>query len=137
MSLVWVPELATGNREVDEQHLKLFQLYNDLHAAIGLRAGQEEVGRVLTALAIYVVAHFQMEEAIMARAGYPELATHRASHQIMRIQVENMVDQFKLRGMDPTALLQTLGQWLISHVLNEDKAMARFLAASRQPEQGS
>jgi len=127
MNVSWVPELATGNREVDRQHQRLFKLFGDLHEAIGLRAGQGEVGRVLSALAAYTMAHFRMEEELMTRAGYPGLGAHQAAHTVMRIQVENLVDQYKARGMDPTSLLQVLGQWLVGHVLTEDKAMARFL----------
>ena len=29
MRLVWTPELATGYRQIDDQHKRLFQLFND------------------------------------------------------------------------------------------------------------
>jgi hemerythrin len=132
MAMTWTPELATGNALVDEQHRQLFQRFNDLHEAIGRQAGTAEVGRVLSAMAAYVVAHFRMEEMLMTAAKYPGLEAHRAAHDVMRVQVENLVDQFKAKGLDPLALLQVLGRWLVGHVQKDDMAMAAFLNAQRQ-----
>jgi hemerythrin len=130
--MTWTPELATGHAAVDEQHRQLFQRFNDLHNAIGNRAGRAEVGRVLSAMAAYVVAHFQMEEKLMTEARYPGLGAHQAVHNIMRVQVENLVDQYKAKGLDPLALLQVLGRWLVGHVQKDDKEMADFLRAHPQ-----
>ena len=34
MSIAWNPGLATGNRQVDDQHVRLIQLFHDLREAI-------------------------------------------------------------------------------------------------------
>jgi len=127
MALVWSSELATGNRQIDDQHLRLFQLCNDLQTALERNEGHAVVSRVLAALSVYVVAHFRMEEELMTQADYGGLEGHRAAHEHMRIQAEDMVDQFNLIGLDPTEVLRVMEEWLVGHVLNEDKAMARFL----------
>lgn len=132
MHLVWTPELTTGNRLIDDQHKRLFQLFNDLNEAIARKEGQEAVGRTLTALSVYVVAHFRMEEELMGQFGYQGLAGHHAAHEAMRIQVEDMVDQFNLIGVDPTQVMRVLREWLVVHVQKEDQAMAEFLKDAQQ-----
>jgi hemerythrin-like metal-binding protein len=132
MYLVWSPELATGNRQIDDQHIRLFQLFNDLLEAIEQSGGQEVVSRTLTALSVYVVAHFRMEEELMRHYGYAGLAAHHEAHETMRIQVEDMVDQYTLIGIEPTQVMRVLKQWLIGHVQNEDMAMAQFLLAAQR-----
>jgi hemerythrin-like metal-binding protein len=136
MRLVWTPELATGYRQIDDQHKRLFQLFNDLVEAIDRREGEAEVGRTLAALSVYVVAHFRMEEDLMSQFGYAGLAAHHQTHEAMRIQVEDMVDQYNLIGLDPSQVLRVLKQWLIGHVQDEDKAMAQFLIRTTKESHG-
>ncbi len=136
MRLVWYSELATGSRLIDDQHKRLFQLFNDLNDAAGRRQGEAEVRRTLTALSVYVVAHFRMEEELMSQCGYPERAAHHEAHEALRIQVEEMVDQYNAHLIDPTQVLRMLTRWLVEHVLNDDKAMARFLIGCQDPVTG-
>jgi hemerythrin len=131
MPIVWTPELATGSSAIDDQHLRLFQLFNDLEEAVAQLKGEGEVNRTLNALSVYVVAHFRMEEDLMRQHGYPGLAAHVEDHRAMRIQVEAMVDQYHGVGLDCTQVLRALRRWLIGHVQNEDRAMAEFLVAAR------
>jgi hemerythrin-like metal-binding protein len=132
MPLVWTAELATGNRQIDEQHRRLFQLFGDLQDAIERHEGEEELGRTLTALAVYVVAHFRMEEDLMRRYGYAGLEAHCEAHRFMRVQVEAMIDHYKDLGLDPVKVQLFLEEWLIIHVQDDDRAMAQFLVSCGQ-----
>jgi len=129
MRLDWNDALTTGDRAIDDQHRRLFKLFNDLVDAMARGEGQEVVSRTLAALSAYVVGHFGMEEKLMAESGYQGLAAHRAEHELMRIQVEDMVDQYNLIGLDPTQVMRVLKVWLIDHVQEQDRQMAEFLVA--------
>ena len=129
MPIAWNNGLATGNRQVDDQHIRLIQLFHDLREAIDRREGHEEVGRTLNALSVYVVAHFRMEEELMIQSGYPGLDAHRRAHEVMRIQAEDLVDQFNLIGLEAGALLEVMEAWLVGHLQNEDWTMVQFLNA--------
>ena len=131
MPIVWTPDLATGSSQIDGQHLRLFQLFNDLDEAVGRLQGEGVVGRTLNALSVYVVAHFRMEEELMRQWAFPGLEAHLKDHRAMRLQVEAMVDQYHAVGLDPTQVLRAMKRWLIGHVQNEDKAMAQFLVAAQ------
>ncbi len=134
MRLLWNDELLTGDPLIDDQHRRLFQLFNALVDGIARGEREDLVGRTLAALSAYVVGHFRMEEEMMARIGYPGLADHRAEHETMRIRVEDMVDQFNLIGLDPSEVLRALKKWLIGHVQGQDQALVRFQQARQAPE---
>jgi hemerythrin len=131
MPLIWNPKLNTGNRLIDEQHQRIFQIFNSLFRLIGKHRSPEAVGKVLGSLSLYVVAHFNLEERLMADAGYPGLAEHRAAHEAVRQQVESMVDRFNNSGLDPAELLDFMEHWLTEHVQMQDKPMARFVLAGQ------
>jgi hemerythrin-like metal-binding protein len=134
MGLVWDPELVTGNRQVDEQHVRIFQIFDDLLGAIQMRKGHEEVGRVVSSLSLYVVAHFRMEETLMDQGGYPGLEDHRSAHEALKIHVEAMVDQFNDGVLAPLTLLNFMKHWLDDHVVIHDKPMVRFLITAEVPD---
>jgi hemerythrin-like metal-binding protein len=129
MSLAWDPGLATGNRQIDDQHERIFQIFAELRAAIERHVGAGEVGRVLATLSIYVVAHFRLEEDLMFRAGFGGLETHRAAHEALRLHVEDLVDQFNAGGLAPMALLDFMEHWLDDHVRNQDQPMVQFVTS--------
>jgi hemerythrin len=74
-----------------------------------------------------------MEEELMLQVGYPGLTSHRTEPEAMRIQVEDMVDQYNLIGLGPTEVLRALKKWLIDHVKDQDQSMAKFLRANLPP----
>jgi hemerythrin-like metal-binding protein len=129
MSLAWDPGLATGNRQIDAQHERIFQICNELRVAIERHGGAGEVGRVLGTLSIYVVAHFRLEEELMARTGFGGLDAHRAAHEALRLRAEELVDQYKAGGLAPMALLDFMEHWLDDHVQNQDQPMVRFVTS--------
>jgi hemerythrin-like metal-binding protein len=132
MSLVWSPDLLLGNTQIDDQHKRIFQILAKLVGAVAENKGHEEVGGVLTSAAVFVAAHFRMEEDLMAQFDYPELAAHRMAHEAVRIQVERLVDQFHGGGLDPLELVNFMESWLQDHVQHEDRPLAEFLNALDQ-----
>jgi hemerythrin len=131
MRLDWNDALTTGDLLIDDQHRRLFKFFNDLVDAMARGEGQEVVSRTLAALSAYVVGHFGMEENLMVECEYQDLASHRAEHGLMRIQVEDMVDQYNLIGLDPSQVMRVLKVWLIDHVQEQDRRMAQFILTTR------
>jgi hemerythrin len=127
--LAWTQELLTGNRQIDEQHKRIFQILENLIDAIARDTGREEVGRVLATLSIFVVAHFRMEEALMAESGFQGLPAHREAHGAVRAKVEAMVDSFHRGSLDPGDLVRFVEWWLEEHIHEEDQPLAAFLVS--------
>ncbi len=73
-----------GIIEIDAQHRRLFQIYNNLIEAMYQGVGVKELGNALNDLLEYSVVHFMTEENYMEKYRYPELENHRAIHKEFR-----------------------------------------------------
>jgi hemerythrin len=130
----WTPALAVGVPEIDAQHQELFRRAERLVAA--LRTGdRSEVLPLLAYLQEYVVLHFEAEERLMKRVGYPGQEGHAAAHRAFREDFVAMVDDFKRSG--PTALVALtihnwLSDWLRKHIGGVDTELARFVRAGER-----
>jgi len=132
MALEWSPALLIGNTQIDEQHQMIFQILGRLRAAIATQEGGDELGRALAAIALFVVGHFRMEEALMDQFGYGRAVEHGQAHESLRLQVEQMVDQFHAGDLQAEGLVDFLEGWLEDHLQGEDLALAQFLAGGAE-----
>lgn len=131
MALVtWGPEYSINVRAMDEQHQKLVDAMNDLHAAIAAGQANGAAGRLLQELVQYTKGHLKAEEALLARHHYPELAAHREKHTALTRQVAEYVGRYEAGEKALTVhLLHFLRDWLMSHIQKEDRIYAAWLNA--------
>ncbi len=143
MALHWEPRLATGVREIDEQHQELFRQVNGLLAAMREQRGSGEVGHLLDFLARYVLEHFGAEERLMVQSRYPGYDPHRREHADFVQDFQALLHDFRAHGASPAIVVRLnvwLCGWLRRHVSDSDQAMGRWLVehavpASRGPAQ--
>lgn len=105
--LTWSSKYSVGVQAMDSQHTRLFNILNQLHAAMMKGQAQQVTGSLLLELTSYTRNHFAAEESLMASASYPGLAQHRIRHQDLMKQVEEFVARHK-RG-EATVNLHLLG----------------------------
>ncbi len=87
-----------------------------------------DAAETLHFLADYAESHFRMEEALMARSGYPGTDTHRALHDELRADVARMVEAHRTDPASVSEEMPTfLSDWLISHIGEQDRALVRHL----------
>jgi len=135
MSILWDDDLATGNARIDDQHKMLVAIFNSLYGAIAEGRGHEEVGRALSSLTLYVVAHFALEESLMD--GYPGQAEHLEAHRGIRARVETLVEEFNGPGIQPGEVIDLLNEWVVTHVKSCDQELVRWLDARAETIQPS
>ncbi|HTB96269.1 MAG TPA: bacteriohemerythrin [Terracidiphilus sp.] len=127
--MTWNNTYSVGIKSVDDQHAGLFDSLNELHAA--MLKGQEKsvTGRLLQDLLAYTRSHFSAEESMLARAKYPDLAAHRLKHQKLTDEVAEYAERYK-RGESTLSvhLIHFLRDWLVQHILREDRAYSAWLA---------
>lgn len=117
--LAWRSELNTGIEAIDNQHRRIVELINQLHAAQS--QGEAVVGEVIEGLVDYTVSHFAFEEALMESAGYPFSRAHKRIHDLFIRRVSDYRTRYE-RGEDITEEVKgLLSRWLLSHILNEDE----------------
>jgi hemerythrin len=129
MSLfVWDSKYSVNIREIDAQHQKLFDLFNELYDAMQEGRANEVIGKVLTGVLDYTAYHFAYEEKLFRQYGYADEAAHRAEHAKLTEQAKSLVQKLHAGQTHVTmATLKFLCDWLNNHILGSDKKFAPFL----------
>ena len=89
------------------------------------------INAVFCDLADYVVRHFSVEERLMERVNFPDLADHRRQHDAFLQQLGELVERNELTSggvVDETCAF--LESWVVSHVMRSDRALADYLSAN-------
>lgn len=125
----------TGIEMVDEQHRRLFEIIKETDDLIHeqfLYDKYDQIMHLLSQLREYTASHFQDEEALMARIGYPGLEAQKRAHSAF---IEKLVeiDLSELDDIDDNQqaylleLIQFLLSWLSNHILGADKKIGTYI----------
>lgn len=123
----WNDSYAIDIEHIDRQHQRLFNLVNLFFETLAMDTTAALIQPVLSGLATYVKTHFRDEEAEMQRLAYPALDEHRQKHQQLTAQVQTLCKQLQ-DGLpiDKPATAAFLKDWLISHVMQDDKKIGVY-----------
>ncbi len=121
LELVWEDTYGSGHRLIDDQHMRLFTLANAvLSAALEGQAPAVTEGRV-DELLFHTEKHFRDEEALLAKAGYPDLPQHRTEHARLLDDARRLQVDMKAGHVDFGRLVAYLATDLVrGHLLSED-----------------
>lgn len=128
----WSDDLSVGVQEIDDDHKKMIKYYNELFAACMVSMGPAVFLETLGKLIEYAKEHFQREEALMEKEGYPDLAKQRHEHEELILTVEN-VQKKALSNPDHEISNDFLGfveSWIKNHILELDLALAKYIRAT-------
>ena len=124
----WKDEYSVGIDSIDLQHKKLLGLINQLQTAVNHSTGEAFEHEVLDALVDYTKTHFTYEEGLLVQNDYPDYGPHKAQHEEMIKEVEQVLAGYK---NDPDAAMEEavdyLKNWLINHINGTDKKYSSFL----------
>jgi hemerythrin len=124
----WDDQYSVGIVEIDAQHRRLFQIYNNLVEAMYQGVGVKELGNALNELLEYAVVHFMTEEAYMEKYSYPGIGPHKSVHKEFRERFYKLHKEFHEGKPVITAeVVEYLRDWLKGHVLNMDQKYAPHL----------
>lgn len=118
--LEWTRDLESGIPVIDDQHKRIVAFINELNDAL-TTGNAEETNHVMEGLLNYTVTHFEFEEELQEKAGYPFLKAHRRIHEIFMKRVATIRER-SAHGEDiAPELLKLLKGWLASHIKGEDR----------------
>jgi hemerythrin len=131
MAVQWTPDLATGAKQIDEQHKELFRRVNTLLDAWTQGKARTEVDTVIQFLGDYVVEHFGTEERFMDQFNYGNAASqHKAQHAVFINLFGKLKERYMKEGPTPAFVQdtkETVVDWLTNHIKYSDKALGLFL----------
>lgn len=132
MAVAWQPRYETGIQVVDDQHQALFRLVEQLRRSVQERLPAEDTQVVLEELVAATEQHFTTEEAIMAKAQYPDLAQHVAEHASMLTSLYELRAKFRQNPLALALMVPTfMDGWLKHHISDGDFGFVTFLKARR------
>jgi hemerythrin-like metal-binding protein len=115
----------------DQQHMRLFDIINQLADAMRMGKGQDVVNQVVTDLLDYTNTHFQEEEALLQKANYPQLEAHQEMHRIFVKKVQSLQSQAQMgKRVNAAQLLSLIRDWLVNHIQKADKRYSAHLNAA-------
>jgi len=127
--VLWLPEFATGHPVIDAQHQDLVKGFNRLVATT--QDPEAEKGAPEAAFYSLIgatIAHFGVEENLMAGAAYPEAPSHKDVHTHLTSQIQSLAAEFQRGLVDfSPPNLNFLEGWLLCHIQYEDKDLVQFL----------
>ena len=126
--LTWSDKFSVGVDSIDKQHTILFNTINDLHSAMLKGQSKAVIGDLLHTLLAYTHFHFDSEEAMMEKAKYPSLPTHRLKHRELTKKVEDFIARYEKGDITVSHhLLAFLSDWLATHIQGTDKEYGPFM----------
>lgn len=123
----WNDALSVGNAQIDKEHKKLFEIYNELVEFVELKQDRKKFAEILSKMTDYSLTHFKREEIYMERISYPKLAEHKDYHMnyIYRVAMYN-VSLLDSEPPEPQEIIGFLERWWVNHIMNNDIEYERY-----------
>jgi len=127
----WNDKLSIGDEQIDEQHKKWIRIYNKVHDAMMAAEKQDyhKLGsETLKEMLEYGKYHFEYEEKWMARIKYSGIERHKELHKKFLSSVDRQLLEIKKgRYVLNTEIIKMIENWLVNHIMNEDRKITREL----------
>jgi hemerythrin len=127
----WDEKYSTKVQEFDNDHKKLFDLFNGVYQQVfdceDLEEERKLTKQTLFELLEYVKYHFTAEEELMLEFDYPEYVEHKKEHTYYINEVNKFVEQHNKGAAAlsfPTFMF--LKDWITKHILGRDKDYGQF-----------
>jgi hemerythrin len=128
-SIEWTENLSVGILQLDNDHKKLIDLLNQIFVASYAGVGDEYARSITSELIKYTKVHFDREEEILVKHGYPACSSHKEEHKKLvasLVELEGRISKEAIDGIS-VELNSFLRGWLIDHILTHDLQYAAFI----------
>ena len=124
----WTSEMSVGRANLDEHHRMIIDGLNRVYPLLGTTGRDAEIREILDTVEDFVLIHFSEEERIMREVGYPGWRQHKIQHDGMSDLVFRLkADLEHGRLPDAEQVFKMLHDWLIRHILGEDRKYMPYL----------
>ncbi len=128
----WNESFATGIKEIDSQHQRLFEIGQEIDVLLGTYLDESTLDHALeliNELKDYTEYHFNTEKKLFIKYNYPDMGAHLVQH-------EKFIEYLKSIHPDEVKenqeeflhdLLNKIAQWIFKHINNSDFKYVPFL----------
>ena len=128
LEVLWNSEYASGNAELDGQHMELVSIVNSLLERVLAEGDALDLNSRFNDVYHTVEKHFNDEEAVLRSSGYPEVDEHAARHRELLQKCAGLLKQNAETPAPPVQMLQCIIHDLVlNHMVKEDGKYFAFL----------
>jgi hemerythrin-like metal-binding protein len=122
---MWDDKYSVDNEELDNHHQKLFDILNRLYISCFEENEADVLAATYQDLLAYIDYHFSAEELYMKQLDYDSVLNHVTMHNTFNNRISSLQQQIDHNNLAATKeLIVYLGNWLLNHVLVEDRKYA-------------
>ena len=128
LKVLWNSEYASGNAELDEQHMELVSIVNSLLERVLAEGEALDLNSRFNDVYHVVEKHFNDEEAVLRSSGYPEVDEHAARHKELLQKCAGLLKQDAETPVSSVQMLQCIiNDLVLNHMVKEDGKYFAFL----------
>jgi len=128
--IIWRSDFEVGVSDIDSQHKGLVDLINKIEEARDSKGQEIDINSIVDQLIQYTHVHFASEKEHMAKNHYPQLDEHKQQHKVLVRQIIKIQSDIKNKNQNIIDSIDTiLRNWLIDHILEQDRKYGTFLSS--------
>lgn len=117
----WQDSYSVGYIALDKHHKSIIETINRLYQIVKGELNEELYKPMIYRLKGYTDFHFDFEENLMKKAGYPQLDNHQKLHKELALKTLSLNDSIiENYNQVPKDLLPFLKEWWLNHILKAD-----------------
>jgi hemerythrin len=129
--LKWSASYSVGVAVLDAEHKHLLDLLNQLYdSIIDGSVNNATTSRILDQVLDFAIKHCEHEERMLVEAGYPGISDLKQQHEHLREKIEEFHRKLAGQGSISNELANFLMEWILGHILKEDRKGGVFLNAA-------
>jgi hemerythrin len=128
----WNDGYKIGVEIIDDEHKQIVDHFEELYFNMSNGRGLKYYEQLLSFLQMYVNDHFEHEEKLQREISYDFADNHKILHENFKSQINQIIEEHKIKEVTNQELIRLtlfIKEWLIHHILVEDKKIAFFLAS--------
>jgi len=125
--ILWNESYNVGIGTIDTQHKKLVDILNELYESFVDQTSGQKLNLILKELTDYTVYHFNNEEQLFLKHGYPDTTAHLEEHKGFVDRINKFTAELESGQTRLTfQLMNYLKNWLLAHICGSDQAYVSF-----------
>lgn len=133
--LEWSSYFEVGHNKIDQQHHELFSKSIKLLDSVDKNESKSEIESVMVFIDNYIKTHFSTEETFLQNVKYPFLENQKKQHINFIRAFEQLKKEIHAGSISKTYMKFRIHilliDWIINHILKEDKHYSKFLKRGR------
>ncbi|MCL2833306.1 MAG: bacteriohemerythrin [Treponema sp.] len=128
--VTWEETYKTKIPYIDNQHLELVNLINDLYRACltDNKLVEATFKESMKKMVDYVRFHFSAELELLKKIKYPYYNDHKAEHDSLIKRILEAANEYQSgKKFVPHSFVRTLKDWVLSHIAVTDKQYSSYV----------